>query len=218
MTRLPGSRGAAALVALLTLTGPSATWAQGHPQETQQLPRPAQIDRNGVLILIRSTLLALQHGNETGNYTVLRDLAAPGFHDANTAARLGEIFASQRTQKLDLSGVAVLDPQLTLLPQIESNGLLHLAGFFPSVPSQVNFELLFAPVDGRWRVFGISVVIGSAAPTAPPLPQVQGAPSPTPTSKPEPKPEPKHGPRRATPPKTTPRAGSEDKPVESAPQ
>lgn len=140
-------------------------------------PKPAQIDRNGVLILIRSTLLALNQANETGNYTVLRDLAAPGFRDANTAARLGEIFASQRASKLDLSGVAVLDPQLTLLPQIEANGLLHMAGFFPSVPTQVNFELLFAPVEGRWRVFGVSVNLGSSTPTAPSPPQPPPAPA-----------------------------------------
>src|SRR5215469_3527050 len=33
----------------------------------------------GVLILIRSTLLALAHANATGNYTVLRDLGAPSY-------------------------------------------------------------------------------------------------------------------------------------------
>jgi hypothetical protein len=68
-------------------------------------PQPAQIDRNGVLILIRSTVLALDQANKTGDYTVLRDLGAPGFQ-ANTAARLVEIFASQRRDNLDLSGVA----------------------------------------------------------------------------------------------------------------
>ena len=81
-------------------------------------PKPAQIDRNGVLMLVRSTLLALDHGNKTGNYTVLRDLGAPGFQ-VNTAAKLAEIFAKQRGDKLDISGVAVIDPQLSLLPQIE---------------------------------------------------------------------------------------------------
>nr|WP_249165353.1 hypothetical protein [Bradyrhizobium sp. AUGA SZCCT0431] len=129
-------------------------------------PKPAQIDRNGVLILIRSTLLALDQANKTGNYTVLRDIGAPGFQ-SNSAARLGEIFAKLRNDNLDLSGVAVIDPQLNLLPQIEANGLLHMAGFFPSVPSQVNFDLSFAPVNGQWRLFGISVGVGSSAPAAP---------------------------------------------------
>ena len=129
-------------------------------------PKPAQIDRNGVLILVRTALLALDQANKTGNYTVLRDLAAPGFQ-VNTAARLAEIFAGHRRDNLDLSGVAVIDPQLTVLPQIEANGMMRMAGFFPSVPKQVNFELAFAPVDGQWRLFGISVALGQAAPAAP---------------------------------------------------
>jgi hypothetical protein len=145
----------------------------------QAAPTPAQIDRNGVLILIRSALIALDQGNKTGNYTVLRDLGAPGFQ-SNTAARLAEIFAAQRRDNIDLSGVAVLDPQLTVLPQIESNGMLRMAGFFPSVPTQVNFELVFAPVSGQWRLFGISVNIGQSAPVAPNLPppaEVKPAPA-----------------------------------------
>ena len=130
-------------------------------------PKPAQIDRNGVLILVRSSLLAVDQANKTGNYTVLRDLGAPGFQASNTAARLGEIFASLRRDKVDLSGVAALDPELTLLPQIESNGMLHMTGFFPSVPAQVRFELLYAPVDAQWKLFGISVALVPSGPTAP---------------------------------------------------
>lgn len=130
-------------------------------------PKPANIDRNGVLMLIRSSLLALDQANKTGNYTVLRDLGSPGFQAANTAARLSEIFAQQRNEKLDLSGVAVIDPQLTVLPEIQANGMMHMSGFFPSMPSQVNFELIFAPVDSQWRLFGLGVNLGQAAPVAP---------------------------------------------------
>jgi hypothetical protein len=161
-------------------------------QPQTQAPKPAQIDRNGVLILIRETLLALDQANKTGNYTVLRDLGAPEFQ-ANTAARLAEIFAQQRRDNIDLSGVAVIDPQLTLLPQIEANGLMRMAGFFPSVPTQVNFELAFAPVGGRWRLFGLSVSFGQAAPAAPQPPPAAapqaGAP-PAPKANPAPAPKP----------------------------
>lgn len=141
-----------------------------HAQPPPPAPKPAQIDRNGVLMLVRSSLLALDHANKTGNYTVLRDIGAPGFQ-ANSAARLGEIFAKLRNDNLDLSGVAVIDPQLSLLPQIEANGLMHMAGFFPSVPNQVNFDLAFAPVNGQWRLFGISVSIGQSGPAAPTPPE-----------------------------------------------
>ncbi len=132
-----------------------------------QGPKAAQIDRNGVLILIRSTLLALDQANKTGNYTVLRDLGAPGFQATNNPARLGDIFANLRRERIDLAGVAVLEPQLTVLPEIESNGMMRMAGFFPSVPAQVKFELLYAPVDGQWRLFGVSVGLEGSGPARP---------------------------------------------------
>jgi hypothetical protein len=145
-----------------------------HAQEKPKQPKAgeqtgpvaANIDRNGVLILVRSALLALDQANKTGNYTVLRDLGAPAFQ-VNNAAKLAEVFAPQRADEIDLGGILVLEPQLTLLPQIEPNGMLHMAGFFPSAPAQVNFELLFAPVNREWRIFGLSVTISEAGPQAP---------------------------------------------------
>jgi hypothetical protein len=163
---------------------PTAPAKPAQPLAKQGVPspppaKPAQIDRNGVLILIRSTLLALDHANKTGNYTVLRDLGAPAFQ-VNTAARLAEIFADQRRDSLDLSGAAAIDPQLSLLPQIEANGMMRLAGFFPSIPRQVNFEMLFTPVDGQWRLFGLSVGLGQTSPAAP---QAQAPQAPVPAQR-----------------------------------
>ena len=195
----------AILAVLLAGTGLPCV-AQTKPATDQAAAKPAQIDRNGVLILIRTTLLALNAANETGNYTVLRDLGSPNFRDANTASRLAEIFASQRAQKLDLSGVAVLDPQLTLLPQIEPNGLLHLAGFFPSAPLQINFELLFAAVDGRWKLLGLAVNVGSSAPAAPTPPSLPPPSAPAQAS------ESKHIPAKAAAPRPVP-----TRPVKSEP-
>ncbi len=95
----------------------------------------------------------------------------------NSAAPLGEIFAKLRNDNLDLSGVTVIDPQLNLLPQIEANGLMHMAGFFPSVPNQVNFDLAFAAVNGQWQLFGISVSIGQSGAAAPEPPVTQKHPA-----------------------------------------
>lgn len=178
-----------AIAALLAASFLPAGAAEQQQQKQQQGTKPAQIDRNGVLILVRSTLVALDQANKTGNYTVLRDLGAPGFQ-TNTAARLSEIFASLRRDNLDLSGVAALDPQLSVLPEIGANGMMHMAGFFPSAPTQINFDLVYAPVNGQWRLFGISVGLGQAAPT-PPTPPPAAAP-------PQPKPQPLRQRRRRT--------------------
>jgi hypothetical protein len=150
----------------------SASAQTGAPPPPSQGAAKAQatIDRNGVIILTKASLIALDQANKTGNYTVLRDLAAPNFAATNSAARLAEIFANLRRDKIDLSGVLVLDPQLTTMPEIDRNGMMHFAGFFPSAPAQINFELLFAPVDGQWRLFGISTKLGSLNPVAPPAP------------------------------------------------
>lgn len=186
-------------------------------------PQPAQIDRNGVLILVRSTLLAVDDANRTGNYTVLRDLGAPGFQAGNTAARLSEIFANLRNQNVDLTGVAVLEPQLTLLPQIEANGLMRMAGFFPSVPTQVQFELLFAPVGGKWRLFGISLGLGQSGPAAPLAPSEQpkaDAPiaAPTPAASAKGEPQPSSAPSQAQPtPRPTPRSSAKPQRPSRAP-
>lgn len=168
-------------VAVVAATlGGSTTFAQQNPgASAAQPPKPANIDRNGTLILIRTTLIALDQANKTGNYSVLHALGAPGFQATNSPQRLAEIFARQRAQGLDLAGVVAIDPQLTLLPQIEPNGMLHVSGFFPSVPAQVYFELLFAPVEGQWKPFGISVDLRSATPTAPAQSEAPAQPKPT---------------------------------------
>lgn len=151
-----------------------ASAALTNSARAEQAARPANIERVGVLILVRSTLLALDHANKTGVYTVLRDLASPQFQ-TNTAARLSDIFAGQRRDKLDLSAVAAVDPQLTTPPQIDPNGMLRLVGFFPAGQQQLNFDLSFAPVNGQWRLFGISAGLGPSPATAQ-LPQNRQAP------------------------------------------
>jgi hypothetical protein len=116
------------VVAIFATTG-GATFAQQKPvAPAAQSPKPANIDRNGTLILIRTALIALDQANKSGNYSVLRALCAPDFQANNSPERLAEIFARQRAQGLDLAGVVAIDPQLTLLPQIEPNGTLRLKG------------------------------------------------------------------------------------------
>ena len=114
-------------------------------------------DPNTLAILIKTTLVALHHANLTGNYTVLRDLGAPGFRQANTSARLAVIFRTLRAQRLDLGSVLLLQPTLTGKPRIDARNMLRVNGTFPSRPQRIKFSLVYQPVAGRWRLFGLSV-------------------------------------------------------------
>lgn len=145
----------------------SYTIAQQAPEKPTS---PIGIEQ--VLYLIRTTLLTLNDANRSGNYTVLRDLAAPDFQARNTAADLSQIFADLRRRNFDLYAAALLAPQLAAAPAIDSGGKLRLTGFFPTRPLQINFDLTYQVVGGQWRLFGISI----ATPEAPPI-QVQAQPS-----------------------------------------
>src|SRR5262245_376424 len=124
-----------------------------------------------IVILIRSTLLSLNDALRTGNYTVLRDLASPSFRETNNAGRLHEIFSGLSTQRIDLAAVAIVAPKLPQAPNIDQSKRLHIVGYFPGDPVQINFELVFEAVANQWRVYGISVnpaksVSADAAPPA----------------------------------------------------
>lgn len=138
---------------------------QQQPQQQQQAQQqPAMpVSTEQALYLIRSTLLTLNDANRSGNYTVLRDLAAPDFQVRNTAADLSQSFSDLRRRNFDLYGAALLSPQLTALPALDQRGFLRLAGYFPTRPQHINFDLLFANVANQWRLFGISI----ATPDAP---------------------------------------------------
>jgi len=110
-----------------------------------------------IVILIRSTLLSLNDALRTGNYTVLRDLASPSFRETNNAGRLHEIFSGLSAQRVDLAAVAIVTPKLPQAPSIDQSKRLHIAGYFPGEPVQLNFELVFEVVANQWRVYGISV-------------------------------------------------------------
>ena len=139
--------------------------------------RQIEIDRNSVLVLIRTTLIALQQANQTGNYSVLWAISAPGFQSVNSPERLAQVFANLRAKGFDLSGVAVLEPQLSLLPVLYPNGVMRMAGFFPSVPMQVYFDLQFIGVQGQWRLVAISVDVGPPGAIAPSTEAPRAAPA-----------------------------------------
>jgi hypothetical protein len=122
------------------------------------------LDLQLALYLIRSTLLTLNDANRSGNYSVLRDLAAPGFRDKHSPADLAVIFTDLRERHFDLFSAALIAPELSVAPHEEA-GLLRLTGIFPTRPLQIRFDLLFQKVESQWRLFGISV----QTPHAPPL-------------------------------------------------
>jgi hypothetical protein len=149
-----------ALVVLLTF-GSSCAFAQGNaPQQPSQ-----SVSHDQAIYLVRSSLLSLNDANRSGNYTVLRDLAAPDFQAKNTAADLAQSFSDLRRRNFDLFAAALLAPQFTAEPALDSSGRMRLTGFFPTRPMTISFDLTFQSVAGQWRLFAISVATPEATAT-----------------------------------------------------
>jgi hypothetical protein len=141
--------------------------AAQQPQGKAPVPAPEQM-----AMLIQTAVVALSQANLTGNFSVLHALGAPGFQQSNSPAKLAEVFKGLREQNIDLTPVILFSPVLLREPVINEQGMLHLIGYYKTTPQQVNFEVLFQPVQGQWRLFGLSVrtspaAAAQAAPAAP---------------------------------------------------
>lgn len=120
-------------------------------------PRPQLPSSISILAMLRGTLLAVDHGIKTGNYTVLRDLGATSFRKANSAAKLAQIFGNLSSQGLDLLATAVVDPNFTKPPIITPERMIYLTGIFPIQPRPVAFEILLELDEGQWRIYAIAI-------------------------------------------------------------
>lgn len=147
------------VLSLLAAAGPA--FGQAHNQPRPGPASQAQTAAPDLLVvmkLIWSAMAALDHANQTGNYSVLRDLGAPSFQAANSAATLGSTFQAIRDQRLDVANALLVSPTFEIAPTIVQGGLLRARGSFPLRPAAIGFDLLFQNVAGQWRLFGIAVV------------------------------------------------------------
>jgi hypothetical protein len=147
------------------LERPLAAMNNGHSE------RNASVDPQS-LFLVRSTLMALNDANRSGNYSVLRDLAGPQFQARNTAAVLSKAFAPFRIANLDLSAAGVVPPRLMAAGVRPGDGVMALEGELPLVESdpghRLRFAMEFEPVQGHWRLLTLSVNVAGAVNVAGP--------------------------------------------------
>lgn len=122
-----------------------------------QAQQQDQIDRSFATALIRDILTAVNHGNWTGNYTVLRDYAASDFAEANDPTRLAGLFAPVREAGLDLLPIMVTPPTILQAQATAGNTQMRLMGYFPLQPRHISFDMVLVKEKARWVLLDISV-------------------------------------------------------------
>lgn len=118
---------------------------------------PQAVDRDRMAVLVKSTLIAIQQANQTGNYSVLRDLGTPAFRDRFDQARLTAIFARLRNLQVDLSPVLTIPPKLSKEPELTPANRLRLTGEFSTQALQIRYVLAFVWTGDRWCIEGLAI-------------------------------------------------------------
>ncbi len=136
------------------------------------VPVPGELE---LAKLVWSTMAAVDHANQAGNYSVLRDLSAPGFQANNDSAKLASVFANLRAQNLDLSNTLLLAPTYSGPPRFVQPGIIEVRGFFGLRPTAIAFQLYYQWIGGKWRLFGVSIAPSQISTQQPaePAPQPQ---------------------------------------------
>jgi len=124
---------------------------------TAQAQQADTVERSFAVALIRDVLVAVNHGNWTGNYTVLRDYASRDFADANDPTRLAGLFAPVREAGLDMLPVLVIEPTILKAETAARDTQMRLTGYFPTTPQHISFDLVMVQERRRWVLLDISV-------------------------------------------------------------
>lgn len=150
------------IILLAALFAGTASFAAGAtPTIAPAAPPPSQAEivmpsSDVLIVLIRSTLDALNQANITNNYTVLNGLGSISFAANNPPAKLAMVFEPFRANGINLSGTLVTTPILDQPAKIEQGRLL-LVGHLETRPQVTRYNLIFEPTGGAWRISDLNV-------------------------------------------------------------
>src|SRR5207302_712064 len=96
----------------------------------------------------------------------VQDKSFVGFHqqiisrrwqEQITPDKLKEVFNQFIETHLDISPIKEVQPILSAAPEINSDGILVLEGYYPTHPNKVYFRLEYIYEHPAWKLFGIQV-------------------------------------------------------------
>ena len=134
----------AAMIVLLSCTG----------DEKQLLPSNSENEK-----IAMDTTLAFAKAVNANDLSLFRNQTAKEFKTTFTHEQFEQAFSGFIEQKINLLPVANLKAQFRDPPSLSNDGVLTLTGYFPTRPSQVEFDYSFLWRNNEWKVSGISLEI-----------------------------------------------------------
>jgi hypothetical protein len=125
--------------------------------------------------MVRSAIVALDHANRTGDYSVFHALLVPAQRNRFTPADYAEHYAPLRKAKLVLLPALAAQMQFTKPPHLDKGGLLHMEGRFLTQPKNLGYRAVFMQENKEWML--LTLKVGTIDPPSAPLASAPAAPS-----------------------------------------
>jgi hypothetical protein len=125
--------------------------------------------------LTTATLAAFDRSLETGDFTPLLGVACKPMREQYDAAAMKRHFQEFLDNKVRIAEIEHWPAIFTLPPGIDEEGLLLLAGFYPSPPPRVWFRLRYLPEPDGWKLAAINVYKHTGMPFQEEAPPPDGA-------------------------------------------
>ncbi len=119
---------------------------------SQPMPDDATIKE-----LVQKTLARFNDAVLSNSFADFYANVSTAWQSQLTEGQLQRAFQPFVEQKVDLSGALKLEPVFDPAPQITTDGLLVVSGYYPSKPYQVEFALKYIYELPNWKLFGIDV-------------------------------------------------------------
>jgi hypothetical protein len=104
-----------------------------------------------------SSLLAFNDGVQDKDFSdFYKDLAGL-WKDQTTPEKLKTLFNDFIEKEINIEPIKKLQPVFNKDAKINSDGMLVIAGYYPTTPKRVVFELKYLDEKGDWKLAGINV-------------------------------------------------------------
>jgi len=109
--------------------------------------------------LALDTLLAFNKGVQAKSFAEFYKGISILWQKQITPEKMTEIFRSFIEQEIDISPIQAMTPTFEPSPSINSDGVLVVAGSYPTEPAKLKFTLKYVEENSAWKLVGINVNI-----------------------------------------------------------
>jgi hypothetical protein len=119
------------------------------------VPPAAELER-----MVTEALLGFNEAVRTRDFTAFYGKLSDVWKKQTSPEDMQQTFQVFIDKDIDIGPIASVKPQVTPAPAVKDNGVLVVAGHYPTQPARVRFELEYVHERAGWKLLGISLGVG----------------------------------------------------------